>query len=320
VGMFVSIALVILLLGVFTLGGQHGTFVNKAAIRAVLDNINGLKNGDNVWLSGVKVGVIKNIDIKDEGVVLIPMNIEKKVEAFIHKDAKVRIGSDGLVGNTIIIIHGGTNKSPLITSQDILLSDKTAGAQELLSSLNESSKNLQVITNNLMGISKNLLYGKGTLNTLLNDSGLSGNVKLTVSDLKLGVAHFKRTAIESEIVLTDLARFSAHLNQEGMLPNDLVSDTIIFNNLRTTVTTLRRTMDTLSQFSNNMKKASTALTEKENTAGEILNDTQDAAHLKSMVLNLDSASDRLKEDLEAIQHNFLFRRYFKKKMKTATRH
>src|ERR1700690_2587765 len=132
VGIFVSIALIILMVGVFTLGGQHDTFVKKIPVKAVFYDVNGLKIGDNVWLSGVKVGVIKNIDIKDEGSVLITMNVEKKVEGFIHKDSKVKIGSDGLMGNTIIIIYGGTKQSPLVTSQDILLSEKSAGTQEML--------------------------------------------------------------------------------------------------------------------------------------------------------------------------------------------
>ena len=77
VGIFISIALIILIIGVFTLGGQHDTFVKKIHIRAVFDDVNGLKIGDNVWLSGVKVGVIQKIDFTDDAAVLITMNIEK---------------------------------------------------------------------------------------------------------------------------------------------------------------------------------------------------------------------------------------------------
>jgi len=319
VGIFISIALIILLVGVFTLGGQHDTFIKKIPVKAVFDDVNGLKIGDNVWLSGVKVGVIKNIDITDEGAVLITMNVEKKVQRFIHKDSKVKIGSDGLMGNTIIIIYGGTRKSPPVTNQDLLLSEKPAGTQEMLASLNESSKNLLVITNNLKDISNNILKGKGTLNTLINDSTLPKNIKFTISDLKSTIANFKTTSVQSEKMMKNLVDFSAHFNKEGTLPNDLVTDTTVFNNLRSTVSKLRTTMDTISAFSYNIKKASDALNEKENTAGELLHDQQVASHLKSIINNLDSASHKLDEDLQAIQHNFLFRRYFKKKAKAGAR-
>ena len=40
-----------------------------------------------------------------------------------------------------------------------------------------------------------------------------------------------------------------------------------------------------------------------------------AAGLKTTLDNLQSASKKLDEDLEALQHNFLFRGFFKKKAK-----
>ena len=55
VGIFISIALIILIIGVFTLGGQHDTFVEKISVKAVFDDVNGLQTGNNVWLSGVKI-------------------------------------------------------------------------------------------------------------------------------------------------------------------------------------------------------------------------------------------------------------------------
>jgi len=47
----------------------------------------------------------------------------------------------------------------------------------------------------------------------------------------------------------------------------------------------------------------------------LLNDEQSAEKIKSTLQNLQSASKKLDEDLEALQHNFLLRRFFKKKAK-----
>ena len=47
----------------------------------------------------------------------------------------------------------------------------------------------------------------------------------------------------------------------------------------------------------------------------LLTDQNAAVGLKATLDNLQSASKKLDEDLEALQHNFLFRGFFKKKAK-----
>jgi phospholipid/cholesterol/gamma-HCH transport system substrate-binding protein len=46
-----------------------------------------------------------------------------------------------------------------------------------------------------------------------------------------------------------------------------------------------------------------------------LNDERVGASLRSTMMNLESSSIKLDEDLEALQHNFLLRGFFKKKQK-----
>jgi len=47
----------------------------------------------------------------------------------------------------------------------------------------------------------------------------------------------------------------------------------------------------------------------------LLYDEASAAHLKATLKNLEGGSQKLDEDLKAVQDNFLLRRYFKKKKK-----
>ena len=47
----------------------------------------------------------------------------------------------------------------------------------------------------------------------------------------------------------------------------------------------------------------------------LLHDEATATNMKAILKNLQTATEKLNEDLEALQHNFLLRGYFKKKAK-----
>ena len=67
----------------------------------------------------------------------------------------------------------------------------------------------------------------------------------------------------------------------------------------------------------NLKATSEKLNNKDNVAGVLLNDPQAAASVKGTLSNLQTSSQKLDEDLEALQHNFLLRGFFRKKAKAA---
>jgi phospholipid/cholesterol/gamma-HCH transport system substrate-binding protein len=49
VGVFLALALVVFILGVFTLGGQQKSFAKNIVVSAVFDDVQGLKKGGDVW-------------------------------------------------------------------------------------------------------------------------------------------------------------------------------------------------------------------------------------------------------------------------------
>ncbi|WP_449438605.1 MlaD family protein [Pedobacter steynii] len=59
VGAFILLGIAIFILGVFTLGSQKKAFVKSFTVDVVFNDIQGLKTGNNVWFSGVKIGTIK---------------------------------------------------------------------------------------------------------------------------------------------------------------------------------------------------------------------------------------------------------------------
>ena len=315
VGIFIFLGLVILVVTIFTLGGQKKTFVKSVAINAVFNDVGGLLKGGNIWFSGVKVGTVKDIKFYGSSQVQVIMNIEKDALPHIKKDAKAKIGSDGLIGNKIVIIYGGDTAAKAAEKDDFLTVEKAVTTEDMLATLQANNKNLLEITNNFKSISKKIDSGKGTLSTLLNDPAIADKLRTTVDDLRTTVANFKSASVNSKNVLSNFQDFSGKLNKPGNSINDIVSDTIVYANVKETMQQLQNAANSVSQFTANLKTVSDKLNQKDNTVGVLLNDPEAAASLKVTLQNLESGSKKLDNDLEALQHNFLLKGFFKKKEK-----
>ena len=78
---------------------------------------------------------------------------------------------------------------------------------------------------------------------------------------------------------------------------------------------MKRAASSAVDVANNAKRASEKLNSTDNALGVLLNDPSVNKNLKNTVQNLESSSKKLDEDLEAAQHNFLLRGFFRRKAK-----
>lgn len=315
VGIFIFLGIVILIITIFTLGSQKKAFVKAVPVRAVFEDVSGLQIGNNVWLAGVKIGVIKKLNFVPDKGVEVTMNLDAHVAPLIHKDAKAKISSNGLMGNKIVVIYGGTKTAPAVQRDDLLQSEMPISTEDMLAMLQANNKNLLEITGNFKRISKKISDGEGTLGELLNDSSMAHDMRTTILALRSTVSNFKITALKTQEVAANLTLFTSHLNEQGTLMNDLVKDTTVFKDFKNTIVQLKQAADTVTQITTNIRNATAQLTKQNNVAGAMLNDEKLAASFKSAMSNLDSASKNLNEDIIALQHNFFLKGYFKKKNK-----
>src|SRR5258708_1214263 len=308
VGIFISIGLAILLVTVFTIGGQHKTFVKMFHLHVIFDDVQGLQSGNNVWLSGMKVGTVGKIAFYGNSQVEVILNIEEKAQPHIRKDSKARISTDGLVGNKIVVITGGSERSQQIANNDHLNAEHLAGTQELFATLQASNSNLLEITGNLKAISKKISDGEGTLGRLINDPAIADHLRTSIDNLRAASAG-------SENMIANLEDFSARLRRSDGLASQLITDTTVFTRLKGAVVQLNQAADQASQFTSSLRAAGQNLNNKTSPVGVLLNDEDAAADLQRTLKNLRVSSKELSDDLEAVQHNFLLRGFFRKKNK-----
>lgn len=306
VGLFVTIGLLILMVGIFTLGGQKKSFVPSITIQAVFDNVNGLQKGDNVWFSGVKVGTVKTIEFNGNAQIRVTMHIERKAQEFIRKDAKAKVGAEGLIGNKLVVIYGGTPQAGPIDGGEHLQVERALNTDDMMATLQKNNENLEAITTDFKTVSNRLVNGEGTAGAFLTDATLYKSLQSTAINLQMA-------ARNSERLSSRIAEYTAQLEKPGSLANGLVHDTIIMTNLQNAVKQINDAANATHSFTANLKTVSDQLNTRDNAVGLLLNDKETAEQVKNIIENLNSGSQKLDEDLEALQHNFLFRGFFRKK-------
>ena len=108
-GLFITVGLAIFILIVFIIGKQKNLFNPVFKLSSTFTNISGLQVGNNVRFSGITVGTVDDINIINDSTVKVEMLIKKDVQKFIKSNCKATIGSEGIIGDRILIISSGSS-------------------------------------------------------------------------------------------------------------------------------------------------------------------------------------------------------------------
>jgi phospholipid/cholesterol/gamma-HCH transport system substrate-binding protein len=306
-GAFVAGGIVIFLGSLFYLGREGNIFNKTFMVSAIFKNVEGLKEGDNVWLSGVKIGMVKQVQIIAEGQVIVNLSLKDKQNEFIKKDATAFVGSDGLVGNKIVIIRPGI-AAQVIQDNDTINAFSPTDTQELFNIAKEVGLNTRAITEDLKTISARINKGEGILGELLHEGAIA-------LDLREAIAAIKETSENSNRIAIETRKLLSEITTGNGLVAKLISDTSYVNSLSNTLHNMNDMSVSLKLATGELKKVTATLNENDNAIGVLLRDTVFAHKLQETMEHTKSASFKLDQNMEALQHSFLLQRYFRKKKK-----
>lgn len=306
-GIFVLTGLVLFFVAVFLVGSQNNLFNKTFTINAVFKNVEGLKEGDNVWLSGVKIGTVKEVRIVREGKVVVALTLKDKQNQFIKKNASAVIGSDGLVGSKIVVIKPG-NSPHVVNEHDTIGATSPADTQQLINLAKDVGENTRSLTGNLDQLTQKIADGEGLVGELLNDGELA-------QDLRRAADNIRATTLETAQASQQLNAMLHKLNNGDGLVNRLATDTAFSYVFDQTLQNVKEVSRNSAEMSRGLKQLIDKMNSGDNALGVLLADTAFAGKLRETLDNAESASARLDENMEAMQHNFLLRGYFRKKAK-----
>lgn len=183
-GLFVVGGLALFVLAIFIIGKQKNLFNPVFKLTTNFYNVSGLQVGNNIRFSGINVGTVDNIRIINDSTVQVDMLVRQEVKQFIKSDCVVAIGSEGLIGDRLLIITQGSTDSPLAKRNQQLESVEPVETDAIMISLGITAVNAEIITEQLAEIMLKINSGEGTLGRLIQDSVIAKNLDQTIVNLK----------------------------------------------------------------------------------------------------------------------------------------
>lgn len=306
-GIFVLLGSLFFISAVYFIGNKQNMFRTTTTINATFRNINGLQPGNNIRFSGINVGTVKEIIIENDSTIKVTMMIEEQVVPFIKKDAVASIGTDGLVGNMVVNIAPGKQSNVAVKEGDKILSEDRMFTEKVMKTLNSSTENIKTITNNLAKITNQITQGKGTIGMLLKDTIVSQDFKQTIHYLKITSKNASQSIANINAIISQLN------NKNNVVA--VVKDTAVANNIKKTITNLEKSSKQIQNVVTNLNSTITNIKDGKGALNYLSNDPKLVQQIDTTMTNINQASQKLNENLEALKHNFLLRGYFKKQAK-----
>jgi phospholipid/cholesterol/gamma-HCH transport system substrate-binding protein len=303
-GLFVIIGLLIFILAVYFIGDKQKMFGKTNHLEAVFNNVNGLQLGNNVRYSGISVGTVRGIEMINDTIIRVDMIIDKTIFTHIKKNAIATIGSDGLVGNMIINIIPGIGEEASVQPGDEIRSRNRVSTDDIFNTLSKTNKNAATLTANLLKITDKMMDGKGTMGSLITDTLMARDLKETMRYLKLTGKGASETVLKLNQLIESLD------SKDNVI--GVIKDSAVAHKIKNMVTNLDQSSVGIDKAITNLNATIKNIKDGKGAINYLSNDPKLVRNIDSTMTNINQASFRLNENLEALKHNFLFRGYFRK--------
>ena len=330
VGIFTLAALLVLSYLILNASGDFNPFERRFKLRARFLSADGLREGSEVQLAGVKIGKVESVkflspeeagDAKVEALMSVSEKVDKHpINERIRTDSTAQLVATSVLGNDKMInITPGTPAGTSVEENHVLDSTADISINQLTASGNEFVNQLNKLAVPLTQIATKTNNGEGTLGKVVNDEQLYNNLNQTVAEAKSSLSEIKNVLAKVRSndgtagrLLNDPQLYNnlnATINQLETISNNLkngkgtagklLTDDAVYNDARAAVADLRSSLKdfkpaiaNLNKVSVNLQTISAELNEGKGTAGKLLKDEQLYNDFRVTLSKLNAISDK----------------------------
>ena len=303
VGIFTLAALAILVLLILNASGSFNPFERRIHLRARFGTADGLREGAEVQLAGLKIGKVEKVsllppDSKEEEKVEARMSVSANVDGRpivdrIRTDSNAKLYATTLLGNDkVILISAGSTSGAPVTEDYVLPSTTTSSISQLTESGDQLVGQLNKLSVPITDIADKINRGEGTAGRLINDPKLYESLNSTLTETQATIAEFQAVAAKvkrgegtagklfnDNALYNNLDRTTEQLQGIAVdlragkgTAGKFLRDEKLYNELQATVTDARGAVARLNQIADQVQPLISDLNAGKGTAGKFLKD------------------------------------------------
>lgn len=292
-GIFIFIGSALLVIGIFMLGNKEALFKPTFIVKAYFHNVEGLRNGSPVKLSGIDAGAVQDIKVVGDTVSLIEvkMRLLDDIRHFIRVDTQAEIQTEGLVGNKFVSLKIGDSQSEPVKDDGVIQAKEPVSFADIIQETQGIMGYTKQMTKDLSEIINRINAGEGTVGKIFTDDALY----YAATDLTKS-ADKSLTSITAELkIITDQYKS-------------------LGTSVKSAVENINRAVVRVDTLLDNTTKGKGVL------GSLLVQGTSADSNFQSLMFNLKeiseeskSAASSLSENMEALKHNWLFKSYFEER-------
>jgi phospholipid/cholesterol/gamma-HCH transport system substrate-binding protein len=296
-GGLIIAGLFLLFAGLVYIGRQQNLFSDVYYLNAYFNDVRGLQEGNNVRYSGIDVGTVNDIAIISDTLVKVRFSVREEVAKFIKKDSHAEIGTEGLMGNKILIVYPGTPQAEKVKENGEVPVNPTVDFDDLMKEIGGATNKLRNITSNIDRITTKLNTGYGLLGKLLNDTVMPKQVDL-ISDQTLEASQ-------------NLNAITQKINRgEGDL-GKFLNDDHVTDNMNESFRKIDSLTAETKRLTEKLNRVAAQVVEGNGVINKLLYDSTFAQELDQSVKKIDETVVEIKQASEAVSSSWILRMFSK---------
>src|SRR6185437_13573084 len=247
-GVLVAGGVLLFTISIFIIGSRKSLFSKSITIYATFKDIGGLRKGDYVRYAGVKVGVVKEIQIVNDTTVQIGLSLDPDIQHIIRNNALIAISSDGLMGNKMVKIKARKSvnrQANYIKDGDTLTSVPPLDMDALTKKFLSLGNDAETVMQDFSQISEHVKNGDGVLGMLIEDSSASNRLKHILNEVD-------QTSDKSVMISQHLVDITNELEHGDGAASMLLNDTSMKGELKHIVDYLTQSSHYMEQITSDI--------------------------------------------------------------------